>query len=69
MMEAWLNIDDMKNRVVDEYTRAIASGIDKEAARVKAAAFLAVNRDQIIRLDVSLGIVDLLLKLENKTGK
>jgi hypothetical protein len=69
MMEAWLNIDDMANRVVDEYKRAIASGIDKEAARIKTAAFLVVNRDQIIHLDVSLGIVDLLLKLEKETGK
>ena len=64
-METWITFKDLENAINDNYEMALASGHSHEASIARAAAFLAIHRDQIIHPAVSTGIVELVLKAKN----
>lgn len=65
VMETWITFHDLENAISDNYETALASGHSHEAAIARAAAFLAVHRDQVMHPAVSTGIVELVLKTKN----
>lgn len=61
VMETWITFQDLENALSDSYEMALASGHSHDSAVAKAAAFLAIHRDQVMHPAVSTGIVELVL--------
>ncbi|TNE63193.1 MAG: hypothetical protein EP336_18010 [Rhodobacteraceae bacterium] len=60
-MEIWITYADLKYALEDNYNSAILAGHSHDAAVAHAAAFLTINRDQLIHPSVSVGIVEHIL--------
>jgi len=61
-MAKWATIDDLVSGLLAEFAAAKRSGASDEAAVTRAAALLAVRRDDIARLEVSYGLAEIVLR-------
>jgi len=61
-MTTWTTIEDLVSGLLAEFEAAKRSGASDDAAMARAAALLAVRRDDIARLEVSYGLAEIVLR-------
>ena len=61
-MTTWTTIEDLVSGLLAEFEAAKRSGASDDAAMARAAAVLAVRRDDIARLEVSYGLAEIVLR-------
>ena len=61
-MVKWKNFDEMAEGILSEFEISKNSGATDEDSIVRAAAMLAINRDDICNINVSYGLVVAILR-------
>ena len=61
-MVKWKNFDEMAEGILSEFEISKNSGATDEDSIVRAAAILAINRDDICNINVSYGLVVAILR-------
>lgn len=56
-IHSWLSFEEMSADINDEVCRLMETGFDEQAAIAKVAATVAMNRDQLARPSVAVGLV------------
>lgn len=61
-MATWTTIEDLVSGLLKEFEAAKRTGATDEAALTRAAALLAVRRDDIAQMEVSYGLAEIVLR-------
>jgi len=61
LIHSWLSFEEMTADINEEVGRLIATGVDRQAAIIRVAAMVAMNRDQIAYPTVAVGLVEFIL--------
>ena len=58
---SWLTFEEMSADISEEVDRLVSIGVDRQAAVIRAATLIAMNRDRLGHPCVAVGLVELIL--------